>query len=77
MNLSFHGVARSVTGGRHMIETPGFRLLLDYRLLQGRQEETLRQNCELRFDPKSIGSVLLPQAPVDSGTLPMIPKQGF
>lgn len=29
MKLSFHGAARSVTGSRHMLEVPGFRLLLD------------------------------------------------
>jgi metallo-beta-lactamase family protein len=78
MKLSFHGAVRSVTGSRRMIETPGFRLLLDCALFQRRREEALRQNGELGFDPKSIGAVLLlSHAHVeDSGALPMIAKQG-
>ena len=52
MKLSFHGAARSVTGSRHMVETPACRLLLDCGLFQGRREEALRQNCDLGFDPK-------------------------
>ena len=42
MKLSFHSAARSVTGSRHMVETPGGRLSLDCGLFQGRREETLR-----------------------------------
>ena len=78
MKISFYGAARSVTGSRHIIETPGFRLLLDCGLFQGRREEALHQNCELGFDPKSIGAVLLSHAHIDhSGALPMISKHGF
>ena len=78
MKLFFHGAARSVTGSRHMVETPGCRLLLDCGLFQGRREEALRQNLDLGFDPKSIGAVLLSHAHVDhSGTLQVLPKHGF
>ena len=64
MSLSFHGAVRSVTVSRHIIETPGFRLLLDCGLFQGRREEALHQNCELGFDPKLIEMLLLPHAHV-------------
>lgn len=78
MKLSFHGAARSVTGSRHMLETPGFRLLLDCGLFQGRRDEAHRQNRDLGFDPKSLSAVLLSHAHVDhSGTLPMLQKHGF
>ena len=78
MKLSFHGAARSVTGSRHMVETPGCRMLLDCGLFQGRREEALRQNQDLGFDPKSIRAVLLSHAHVDhSGALPVLPKHGF
>lgn len=78
MKLSFHGAARSVTGSRHMLEVPGFRLLLDCGLFQGRREEALRQNRDLGFDPQSLGAVLLSHAHIDhSGALPVLPRHGF
>ncbi|HSB43413.1 MAG TPA: MBL fold metallo-hydrolase [Nitrospira sp.] len=78
MRLSFHGAARSVTGSRHMLEVPGFRLLLDCGLFQGRREEALRQNRDLGFDPKSLGAVILSHAHIDhSGALPVLPRHGF
>ena len=78
MKLSFHGAARSVTGSRHMLEIPGFRLLLDCGLFQGRRDEAHRQNRDLGFDPKSLSAVLLSHAHVDhSGALPVLQKHGF
>lgn len=78
MKLSFHGAARSVTGSRHMLEFPGFRILLDCGLFQGRREESVRQNRDLGFDPKSVGTVLLSHAHIDhSGALPVLPRYGF
>ena len=78
MKLSFYGAARSVTGSRHMLETPGFRVLFDCGLFQGRREETVRQNRNLGFDPKSVGAVLLSHAHIDhSGALPVLPQHGF
>lgn len=78
MKLSFFGAARSVTGSRHMLEVPGFRMLLDCGLFQGRRDEAVRRNRDLGFDPKSLGAVLLSHAHVDhSGALPVLPRQGF
>ena len=62
MKCSFHGAARSVTGSRHLLEVPGFRVLLDCGLFQGRREEAVRQNRDLGFDPKSLGGVVLSHA---------------
>jgi metallo-beta-lactamase family protein len=70
MKLSFHGAARSVTGSRHMLEVPGFKLLLDCGLFQGRRDEAYRKNRDLGFDPKSLNAVLLSHAHIDhSGAL--------
>lgn len=78
MKLSFHGAARSVTGSRHMLDTPGFQVLLDCGLFQGRREESVWQNRNLGFDPKSVGAVLLSHAHIDhSGALPVLPQHGF
>jgi metallo-beta-lactamase family protein len=61
-----------------MLEVPGFRLLLDCGLFQGRREEAVRQNRHLGFDPKSLGAVLLSHAHIDhSGALPVLPRDGF
>ena len=78
MKLSFHGAARSVTGSRHMLEVPGFKLLLDCGLFQGRRDEAYRKNRDLGFDPKSLNAVLLSHAHVDhSGAVPVLQKHGF
>ena len=78
MKLSFYGAARSVTGSRHLLEAPGFRLLFDCGMFQGRRDEAVRRNRHLGFDPKSIGAVLLSHAHIDhSGALPVLPGQGF
>ena len=78
MKLSFYGAARSVTGSRHLVEAPGFRLLLDCGMFQGRRQEAYRRNQDLGFDPKSLGAVLLSHAHIDhSGALPVLPGQGF
>ena len=78
MKLSFYGAARSVTGSRHLLDVPGSRILLDCGLFQGRREETIQQNRQLGFDPKSLGAVLLSHAHIDhSGALPVLPQHGF
>lgn len=61
-----------------MLEAPGFRVLLDCGLFQGRREEAIQQNRNLGFDPKSVGAVLLSHAHIDhSGALPVLPRYGF
>ncbi len=78
MRVSFHEAARSVTGGRHQIEVPGFWLLLDCSLFQGRRDEADRRNADMGFDSKSMGAVLLSDGHIDhSGTLPVLPRLGF
>lgn len=61
-----------------MLDVPGFRLLFDCGMFQGRRDEALRRNRNLGFDPKSLGAVLLSHAHIDhSGALPVLPRHGF
>ena len=61
-----------------MLDVPGFRLLFDCGMFQGRREEAVRRNRDLGFEPRSLGAVLLSHAHVDhSGALPVLPRQGF
>ncbi|HET6676407.1 MAG TPA: MBL fold metallo-hydrolase [Nitrospiraceae bacterium] len=78
MTITFHGAARSVTGSRHLVETPAGRILLDCGLFQGRREEGDRRNRYLGFEPASVQAVLLSHAHIDhSGALPILGKHGF
>jgi metallo-beta-lactamase family protein len=78
MTITFHGAARSVTGSRHLVDTPAGRVLLDCGLFQGRRQEGDRQNRYLGFDPRSVQAVLLSHAHIDhSGALPILGKHGF
>lgn len=78
MKVSFHGAARSVTGSRHVLHFPGYNVLLDCGLFQGRRHESDYQNRRLGFDPKSISAVLLSHAHIDhSGALPVLARHGY
>jgi metallo-beta-lactamase family protein len=78
MKLHFHGAARSVTGSRHLLETPGGSVLLDCGLYQGPREEAFKRNRVLGFDRKSVAAVILSHAHIDhSGALPSLVKAGW
>lgn len=77
--MTFHGAARSVTGSKHLLTTPGGKkYLLDCGMVQGRGKETDVLNRHFGFDPTSIDAVLLSHAHIDhSGLLPRLVAQGF
>lgn len=77
LTLSFSGGTDEVTGSRHLLETPGARLLLDCGLFQGHRREAIDKNRRFDFDPKSLDAVLLSHAHIDhSGTLPLLTRNG-
>ena len=78
MKLTFYGAAQNVTGSKHLVESEGFRLLLDCGLYQGRHEEALERNSSLPFDAKTIDAVILSHAHADHcGMLPVLVQKGF
>lgn len=78
MKITFFGAAQNVTGSKHLIETNGFRILLDCGLHQGRRREAAEKNKEFPFNPKHIDAVLLSHGHADHcGMIPLLVKQGF
>ncbi|MFM2399411.1 MAG: hypothetical protein RL341_1568 [Pseudomonadota bacterium] len=78
MNITFAGAADTVTGSRHLIEVPGFRLLLDCGLFQGFKTLRERNWSTLGFDARSVSAVVLSHAHLDHcGFLPVLTKLGF
>lgn len=77
MKLTFYGAAQTVTGSKHLIETEGFRILLDCGLYQGEHSGN-DAGQTLPFDAKTIDCVILSHAHADHcGMLPVLVKNGF
>ena len=78
MKITFYGAAQSVTGSKHLIETEGFRILLDCGLHQGGHTGSDEANQKLPFEVRTIDCVILSHAHADhSGMLPILVKNGF
>lgn len=77
-SLTFWGAAGTVTGSRHLLETPEGRMLVDCGLFQGNR--ALRALNWERFPvpPSGIDQAVLTHAHLDhSGYLPRLVKEGF
>src|SRR3989338_9866320 len=78
MKITFYGAAQNVTGSKHLIETNGYRLLLDCGMHQGRRSEANKLNSSLPFWGESINTVILSHGHLDHcGLIPALVNDGF
>lgn len=78
MRLTFLGAAREVTGSNILLETAGYKVLLDCGLFQGYKLAEERNFLPFAFNPKSIDLVVIGHAHLDhTGRLPKLVKEGF
>lgn len=78
MKITFYGAAQGVTGSKHLVETEGFRILLDCGLYQGGDGGGDENHQTLPFDAKTIDCAILSHAHADHcGMLPILVKNGF
>ncbi|WP_039879672.1 MBL fold metallo-hydrolase [Jonquetella anthropi] len=76
MRLKFLGATQEVTGSCYLIEVGGHRVLVDFGMHQGENEEA--NYDPLSFDPTSIDALLLTHAHIDhSGRIPLLARSGF
>lgn len=76
--LTFLGAAGTVTGSRHLVETPQARLLIDCGLFQGMKELRLRNWEPVPRELTTLDAILLTHAHLDhTGYLPRLVKAGY
>jgi metallo-beta-lactamase family protein len=78
MKLTFLGATQTVTGSRFLLESAGFRVLIDCGLFQGLKALRLRNWEPFPVDPASIDALILTHAHIDhTGYVPRLVRLGF
>lgn len=72
------GAAETVTGSKHLLQTPELAVLIDCGLFQGLKELRLRNWAKLPVNPGEIDAMVLTHAHLDHcGYIPLLVKQGY
>jgi metallo-beta-lactamase family protein len=78
MKLTFYGGAESVTGANYVLESAGYRMMIDCGLVQGGHFAEAQNFEPFAYDVKSIQSVCITHAHLDHiGRLPRLYQDGF
>ncbi len=78
VKINFLGAAGTVTGSKHLLQTPEMNILVDCGLFQGLKPLRNLNWEHLSFPPEAINYVILTHAHLDHcGYLPKLVKSGF
>ena len=78
ISIRFLGAAGTVTGSKHLLQTPEMQIMIDCGLFQGLKELRLKNWEELPVDVPNISYIIITHAHLDHvGYLPAIIKQGY
>lgn len=79
VQLRFLGAAGVVTGSKTLLQTEGFKILIDCGLFQGnKSEKKLNRMKELPFNPSELDAIILTHGHLDHcGYLPVLIKKRF
>jgi len=79
LKLTFYGGAGHVTGANFVLEKgDGFKLMVDCGLMQGRSFDEDANSKPFKYDPSSIGALLVTHAHMDHiGRIPKLVRDGF